>query len=41
MKFGGLFLPNGIDLFDPATATGLNGVLDGAEVTRTNFITIC
>lgn len=29
MKFGGLFLLNEIDLLDPATAAGLNGVLDG------------
>jgi cobaltochelatase CobS len=29
MKFGGLFLLNELDLLDPATAAGLNGVLDG------------
>lgn len=29
MKFGGLLLLNEIDLLDPATAVGLNGVLDG------------
>jgi len=29
MKHGGLFLLNEIDLLDPATLTGLNGVLDG------------
>nr|WP_321257918.1 AAA family ATPase [uncultured Pseudodesulfovibrio sp.] len=29
MKFGGLFLLNEIDLLDPATAAGLNGILDG------------
>ncbi|SOB58156.1 Cobalamin synthase [Pseudodesulfovibrio profundus] len=28
MKFGGLFLLNEIDLLDPATAAGLNGILD-------------
>ena len=32
MKFGGLFLLNEIDLLDPATAAGLNGVLDGAPL---------
>lgn len=32
MKFGGLFLLNEIDLLDPATATGLNSVLDGAPL---------
>ena len=32
MKFGGLFLLNELDLLDPATATGLNGVLDGAPL---------
>ncbi len=32
MKFGGLFLVNEIDLLDPATATGLNGVLDGGPL---------
>ena len=32
MKFGGLFLLNEIDLLDPATATGLNGVLDGGPL---------
>lgn len=29
MRYGGLFLLNEIDLLDPATAAGLNGVLDG------------
>ena len=29
MKFGGLFLLNELDLLDPSTAAGLNGVLDG------------
>ncbi|CCH47384.1 AAA family ATPase [Pseudodesulfovibrio piezophilus] len=29
MKFGGLFLLNEIDLLKPATAAGLNGILDG------------
>lgn len=29
MRFGGLFLLNEIDLLEPATATGLNGILDG------------
>ena len=29
MKFGGIFLLNEIDLLEPSTATGLNGVLDG------------
>lgn len=29
MKYGGLFLLNEIDLLEPATATGLNGILDG------------
>ena len=29
MKYGGMFLLNEIDLLDPATAAGLNGVLDG------------
>ncbi|MBI9088206.1 MAG: AAA family ATPase [Desulfobacterium sp.] len=29
MKFGGLFLLNEIDLLDPSTAIGLNGILDG------------
>jgi cobaltochelatase CobS len=29
MKYGGLMLLNEIDLLEPATATGLNGVLDG------------
>jgi cobaltochelatase CobS len=29
MKFGGLFVLNEIDLLDPATAAGLNGILDG------------
>jgi len=32
MKFGGLFLLNELDLLDPATVTGLNGVLDGAPL---------
>lgn len=32
MKFGGLFLLNELDLLDPATAAGLNGVLDGAPL---------
>lgn len=32
MKFGGLFLLNEIDLLDPATAAGLNGVLDGGSL---------
>lgn len=32
MKHGGLFLLNEIDLLDPATAAGLNGVLDGAPL---------
>jgi cobaltochelatase CobS len=32
MKQGGLFLLNEIDLLDPATAAGLNGVLDGAPL---------
>jgi cobaltochelatase CobS len=29
MKFGGLFLLNEIDLLEPSTAAGLNGILDG------------
>lgn len=29
MQYGGIFLLNEIDLLDPATAAGLNGVLDG------------
>jgi cobaltochelatase CobS len=29
MKYGGLFLCNEIDLLEPATAAGLNGILDG------------
>ncbi|WP_291327128.1 AAA family ATPase [Desulfovibrio sp. UCD-KL4C] len=29
MKYGGLFLLNEIDIIDPATAAGLNGILDG------------
>lgn len=29
MKYGGLFLLNEIDLLEPATAIGLNGILDG------------
>ncbi len=29
MRYGGLFLLNEMDLLDPATAAGLNGVLDG------------
>jgi cobaltochelatase CobS len=29
MRFGGLFLLNEIDLLEPSTATGLNGILDG------------
>jgi len=29
LRYGGLFLLNEIDLLDPATAAGLNGVLDG------------
>ena len=32
MKYGGLFLLNEIDLLDPATAAGLNGVLDGSPL---------
>ncbi len=32
MKYGGLFLLNEIDLIDPATAAGLNSVLDGAPL---------
>ena len=29
MKYGGLFLLNEVDLLDPSTAAGLNGILDG------------
>lgn len=29
MKYGGLFLCNEMDLLDPSTAAGLNGILDG------------
>ncbi|MDD4071416.1 MAG: CbbQ/NirQ/NorQ C-terminal domain-containing protein, partial [Desulfobacterales bacterium] len=29
MKYGGLFLLNELDLLDPSTASGLNGILDG------------
>lgn len=29
MKYGGLFLLNELDLLEPATATGFNGILDG------------
>ena len=29
MRFGGLFILNEIDLLEPSTATGLNGILDG------------
>ena len=29
MKFGGLFLCNEMDLLEPSTAAGLNGILDG------------
>jgi cobaltochelatase CobS len=29
MKFGGLFLCNELDLLEPSTAAGLNGILDG------------
>ena len=32
MKYGGLFLLDEIDLLDPATAAGLNGILDGAPL---------
>jgi cobaltochelatase CobS len=32
MKYGGLFLLNEIDLLDPSTAAGLNGVLDGSPL---------
>ena len=32
MKFGGVFLLNELDLLDPSTVTGLNGVLDGAPL---------
>ncbi len=29
LKYGGLFLLNELDLLEPSTATGLNGILDG------------
>ena len=32
LKYGGIFLLNEIDLLDPATAAGLNTVLDGANL---------
>ncbi|TYT73496.1 AAA family ATPase [Desulfobotulus mexicanus] len=32
MRYGGLFLLNEIDLLDPATLSGLNGILDGAPL---------
>ena len=32
MKYGGLFLLNEIDLLDPATAAGLNSILDGSPL---------
>ncbi|MDR2442434.1 MAG: CbbQ/NirQ/NorQ/GpvN family protein [Deltaproteobacteria bacterium] len=32
MKYGGLFLLNEIDILDPSTAAGLNGVLDGSPL---------
>ncbi|NDV24725.1 AAA family ATPase [Desulfovibrio sp. JC022] len=32
MKYGGLFLLNEIDIIDPATAAGLNGILDGESL---------
>ena len=32
MKFGGIFILNEIDLLDPATAAGLNTILDGAPL---------
>lgn len=32
MKYGGLFLLDEIDLLDPATAAGLNNILDGAPL---------
>ena len=32
MRYGGIFLLNEMDLLDPATATGLNGVLDGGPL---------
>lgn len=32
MRHGGLFLLNEMDLLDPATSVGLNGVLDGAPL---------
>ena len=32
MKYGGLFLMNEIDLLDPATAAGLNSILDGSPL---------
>lgn len=33
MKYGGIFLLNEMDLLDPATAAGLNSVLDGSPLT--------
>ena len=33
MKYGGMFLINEIDLMEPSTLTGLNGVLDGDPLT--------
>ena len=32
MKYGGIFLLNEVDLLDPATAAGLNSVLDGSPL---------
>ncbi len=32
MKYGGLFLLNELDLLDPATASGLNSILDGSPL---------
>ncbi|MDR3037869.1 MAG: CbbQ/NirQ/NorQ/GpvN family protein, partial [Candidatus Adiutrix sp.] len=32
LKYGGLFLLNEIDLLDPATAAGLNSILDGSPL---------
>lgn len=32
MRHGGIFLLNEMDLLDPATAVGLNGILDGAPL---------
>lgn len=32
MRHGGIFLLNEMDLLDPATAVGLNGILDGASL---------